>query len=350
MSRTAPAPHRLLVVGGLALALLLAACGSDDEIGGKIAKDGLGCTVTSVDRTTEVPEIDKGVEVGETTSTTDVAAAGKDACKASASKYLTIDLVGATLPDGKVFSNTFEDDQPLTARLGQGQLLSGLETGINDMAVGATRQIVVPAMEGYGEAGNEAQGIGKDVDLEFVVHLIAVTDAPQYCNPARDIPTAEGKPTDFTVPSEPTEGEVKVTVLREGDGAELTTKSYPTVNYLGISCASGLQFDSSWDRGEPFQFAMADATSTATVGQVIEGWSQGLAGQKVGSIVQIDIPADLAYGSTDKGSIGPNDPLTFVVEILDTTEETPADETSTIIDDTATTTVPTDDSTTTTTG
>ncbi|HRW38953.1 MAG TPA: FKBP-type peptidyl-prolyl cis-trans isomerase, partial [Aquihabitans sp.] len=331
MARTARTTSRPLVAGALVLALLLVGCGSD-ELGGKVVKDGLGCTITEADRRADdVPEIDAGAKVGDATKVTDLEKGAEKACKADATKYLTVDLIGATVADGKVFNSTYDDPQPLTVRLGTGQLIQGLETGLADMKVGARRQLLIPAAEAYGETGDEGLGIGKDADLEFVVDLISLTDAPTACNPSPGIPEAEGKPTlaDFTLPATPTEGDVKVTVLEEGDGAEVTTKSYPTVDYLGIACSNGQQFDSSWDRGEPIQVALADAEPSATAFSVIQGWTDGLAGQKVGSLVQLDIPSEKGYGEQgNPPAIGPNDPHDEGERIVDTTEEAPADPTT----------------------
>lgn len=329
MSRTASPSLRPLAVGALALALLLAACGSE-ELGGTVVKDGLGCTITEAERNADdVPTIEKGSSVSDATTTKEVGEAEEKACKADTTKYLTIDLIGATVADGKVFNSTYDDPQPLTVRLGTGQLITGLETGLTEMPVGGRRQIVIPAAEAYGETGDEALGIPADADLEFVVDLISLTDAPMYCNPANGIPEAEGKPTDYTLPTTATEGDVKVTVLKEGDGPEVTDRSYVTANYLGIACSNGQQFDSSWDRGEPITVALGDAEPTATASSVIEGWTEGLVGQKQGSIVQLDIPAEKGYGASGRApAIGPNDPLTFVIEIVETTEEPPADPTT----------------------
>jgi peptidylprolyl isomerase len=123
---------------------------------------------------------------------------------------------------------------------------------------------------------------------------------------------------------------VKTTVLTPGDGPTITKKSYVTVHYLGISCSTGVEFDSSWNRGEPFTVALADAAETDSVRHVIDGWTIGLVDQKVGSQVQIDIPSEQGYGSTgNPPAIGPNDPLTFVVKIIAATEKAPASGTPT---------------------
>ena len=345
MSSTAPQPsgpiarrasstslRRTVGLGALALTLVLSACGSEQELGGKVVKDGLGCTITEVDRTTDEVEVPTDVKVGKKTKTTDVVEGEKGACTAASGQYLTLDLVGATAADGKVFNDTYGKDRPLTVRLGESQLIPGLETGLAGQEVGSRRQIVIPAAEAYGKDGNPAQGIGPDADLVFVADLVSLSDSPVYCNEATNIPkgTREGKPTEVAMPVKAPTDKVKTTVLEEGDGPEATTKSYLTVDYLGVSCGTGQQFDSSWDREDPITIALEDAKATDTAFQVIPGWSDGLVGQKQGSTVQIDIPFEDAYGTQGRPpSIGPSDPLTFIVEIIEVAEEAPPSTTTT---------------------
>ncbi|WP_189168818.1 FKBP-type peptidyl-prolyl cis-trans isomerase [Pilimelia anulata] len=101
---------------------------------------------------------------------------------------------------------------------------------------------------------------------------------------------------------------LKVTVLKPGTGAEVKSGQTITVHYVGVTYKDGKQFDASWDSGQPAEFAIG-------VGQVIKGWDAGLVGQKVGSRVQLDIPADQAYGETPAGG-RPGGALRFVVDIL----------------------------------
>ncbi|MGN6695841.1 MAG: FKBP-type peptidyl-prolyl cis-trans isomerase, partial [Aquihabitans sp.] len=243
-------PRRALVAGSLALTLLLAACGSSDSLGGKVSKDGVGCTVTEVDRIDTAPEVPTDVKVGKATKNTTDEKPSKDACEADPDSYLTVDLVGATADDGTVFNDTYGKDRPLTMKLGQQQLIAGLETGLTGMKVGERRTIVIPASEAYGKDGSPEQGIGPDEDLVFVVDLVSVTDSPTYCNEAAALPkgSREGKPEAVVMPVKAPTDKVKTTVITEGDGPKATKKSYLTVDYVGVSCASGQQFDSSWDR------------------------------------------------------------------------------------------------------
>lgn len=330
MSSTAPspadrAPRRLSPVavrrtaglGALAFTLLLSSCGSSDSLGGKVVKDGLGCTVSVVDRTKDAVKLPTEVKVGKKTKATETVAGPKGACAASSDQYLTVDMIGATTADGKTFTNTYGTGRPLTIKLGQNQLIPGLETGLLGMKVGSRRQIVIPAAEAYGKTGNKAQGIPANADLVFVADLASLTDSPTYCNEATNIPkgTRPGKPTTVAMPEKaPTK--VKTTVLTEGNGPKATAKDYLTVDYLGVSCGNGQQFDSSWDRADPITIALKDAKATAEAPNVIPGWSEGLVGQKVGSTVQVDIPFADAYGVAGRPpAIGASDPLTFIVKI-----------------------------------
>ncbi|MFF0718859.1 FKBP-type peptidyl-prolyl cis-trans isomerase [Micromonospora sp. NPDC003816] len=99
-----------------------------------------------------------------------------------------------------------------------------------------------------------------------------------------------------------------VTPLIEGTGPAVTAGQSITTNYVGVLFANGEQFDSSWERGQPATFPIG-------VGQVIEGWDKGLVGVKVGSRVQLDIPAEQAYGNDGAGG-RPAGPLRFVVDVL----------------------------------
>ena len=90
------------------------------------------------------------------------------------------------------------------------------------------------------------------------------------------------------------------------DGAEVTKEQTVTVQYAGC-LLDGTSFDSSWSRGTPTSFPLNG---------VIPGWTNGIAGQKVGSQVLLVVPADQGYGDQENGAIPANSTLVFVVDIL----------------------------------
>jgi peptidylprolyl isomerase len=96
-----------------------------------------------------------------------------------------------------------------------------------------------------------------------------------------------------------------------GEGDEATPGSKVTVHYVGVAFRTGKEFDASWNRGEPFRFALGK-------GQVIPGWDQGVAGMRVGGRRKLTIPSALAYGARGAGNgvIAPHEPLVFVVDLL----------------------------------
>lgn len=108
--------------------------------------------------------------------------------------------------------------------------------------------------------------------------------------------------------------------LMKGDGEALTNESTFTAYYLGWT-PDGKVFDGSID-GKTLK-----APITATPGGVIKGWTEGVAGMKVGGVRELSIPANLAYGESGSGdSIPPNTPLKFVVMVIPTPEEIPQPE------------------------
>ena len=95
-----------------------------------------------------------------------------------------------------------------------------------------------------------------------------------------------------------------------GEGQAASPGDHVTVHYVGVSFSTGKQFDSSWDRNQPFDFPLGG-------GAVIKGWDQGVTGMKVGGRRKLTIPPHLGYGSRGAGAaIKPNETLIFVVDLL----------------------------------
>lgn len=128
---------------------------------------------------------------------------------------------------------------------------------------------------------------------------------PERCETAPDPADYTDPPTAVRPCELPTELVAQTVV--EGTGDEAAAGDTIFVDYVGIRSVNGEEFDSSFSRGQPFSFALGQ-------GRVIAGWDQGFVGAKVGEVLRLDIPADLAYGANPPGPpIEPDDPLTFVV-------------------------------------
>lgn len=134
------------------------------------------------------------------------------------------------------------------------------------------------------------------------------------CSKQQGYPMAESKKNDMVS----RDSGLKYQVLKEADaGAEqMQSGDLATVHYTGwlydSSAADnkGTKFDSSVDRGTPFQFQVGK-------GMVIKGWDEGVGLMKVGESRRFIIPAALGYGPHGAGSsIPPNATLVFDVEVL----------------------------------
>jgi FKBP-type peptidyl-prolyl cis-trans isomerase len=126
-----------------------------------------------------------------------------------------------------------------------------------------------------------------------------------------DVGAIIGSPSPSAGPVRTLEGGLEVQDLVVGTGAEAKSGMAVAVHYTG-TLADGTKFDSSLDRGEPFQFQLGK-------GMVIKGWDLGVAGMKVGGERKLVIPPALAYGERGAGDvIPPNATLTFVVKLLAT--------------------------------
>lgn len=119
------------------------------------------------------------------------------------------------------------------------------------------------------------------------------------CGPADD-PNTKTKPSGL-----------KYVDLEEGKGEEAKKGDVVDVHYTG-RLRNGKVFDSSHDRGEPFQFKLG-------AGRVIKGWDEGVVGMKVGGRRKLIIPGELGYGpdGTPDGSIPADAELHFDVELVE---------------------------------
>ena len=132
----------------------------------------------------------------------------------------------------------------------------------------------------------------------------AETDTQGQGQGAADTST---KPVVEVPEGEPPAG-LEIEDIKKGDGATVKPGDTVTAHYVGVSYSTGTEFDSSWSRGQPATFPLA---------QVIPGWQQGIPGMKVGGRRRLVIPPDLGYGESGQPpDIGPNETLIFVVDLV----------------------------------
>lgn len=163
------------------------------------------------------------------------------------------------------------------------------------------------AMAGCGGPGGEESAPDAAAEPEAQQEPAAAAEAP----PADDVPGTEAA-ADATeiVPG------LSMRVLEEGGGPTAEPGQTAVVHYTGWLYDTrapdhrGQKFDSSVDRGQPFQFMLG-------AGQVIRGWDEGVRGMQVGEVRELTIAPELAYGDRDMGPIPPGSTLVFEVELLD---------------------------------
>ncbi|MCK9415250.1 MAG: FKBP-type peptidyl-prolyl cis-trans isomerase [Candidatus Dojkabacteria bacterium] len=102
--------------------------------------------------------------------------------------------------------------------------------------------------------------------------------------------------------------QLKIETTQEGQGKEAESGDDVSVHYSG-TLRDGTKFDSSYDRGEPFTFVLG-------IGQVIDGWDEGIVGMRVGEKRRLEIPSSLGYGESGSGMIPGGAGLIFETELV----------------------------------
>ncbi|MFG2427231.1 FKBP-type peptidyl-prolyl cis-trans isomerase [Streptomyces sp. NPDC048590] len=112
------------------------------------------------------------------------------------------------------------------------------------------------------------------------------------------------------VPEGATPTELTVRDLVAGDGPEAQPGRVVQVHYVGVTFASGKEFDSSWEQDRPFKFAVGG-------GKAIKGLDRGVRGMRAGGRREIVVPPRLGYGRQSPSSLIPaGSTLIFVVDLL----------------------------------
>lgn len=151
---------------------------------------------------------------------------------------------------------------------------------------------------------------GEDGETGAAATVPTATPAASGSPPASSSPIvgAPDRPPEVTGDEIMTDSGLKYIDMREGAGASPALGQTVVVHYTGWLESDGTKLDSSVDRGEPSEFVL---------GQIIEGWNEGLSTMQEGGTRRLIIPSELAYGEAGRPNIPPNSTLIFDVELLE---------------------------------
>jgi peptidylprolyl isomerase len=198
--------------------------------------------------------------------------------------------------DGKIFDSSVERNAPIKIPIGEGKVIPGWDEGITLLSVGDKARLLIPYTLAYGE---KVRGpIPAKSNLIFDVEVIKAEQSVAAV--AYDV---KGKDTLSTASG------LKYIEVKAGTGIPAKSGSKVKVHYTGYF-SDGSIFDSSVERGEPFEFTLG-------MGSVIAGWDEGVALMKTGGKTRFIIPYTLGYGENAYGPIPAKSTLIFDVELLE---------------------------------
>lgn len=230
-----------------------------------------------------------------------------------------------TLDQGEEFDSSYKRNTPLSFKVGKGQMIPGFETNVRGMKKGEKKTFTLPPAEAYGEIDSRAiislpldqlppgvevgQRLQAQAGQTALVVSIDEKEAKLDCNHQL---AGKSLTFDIEIVDIASKGDgIKIDTIQAGDG-----KTFPsagdtlTMHYTGTLASTGSQFDCSRTRNQPFKF-------TIGVGQVIEGWDEGVMALSLGQRAKLSIPSDMGYGERGAGAdIPPNADLVFDVELL----------------------------------
>lgn len=287
------------------LLALTAACSGNDSAPVKV---GSLAAVTVTNATDPAKVVDFKAPLAFSKSENKVVQAGPGTGpKITASSLVTVKYVGINATDQSDFGDNWEHG-PSTFYVNS--VVKAFTQGLIGKQAGDRVLIVSPAKDAFGDTGNVEATVRPGDSVIFVVDIETVASVQP---PPDTVPQlqydATGNPSKFVagagVTAKP--GKLGVYPVIEGTGPVVKAGDTVNVDYFGQLYPAKTVFN-AWT-GQPFDFKLGTS-------QVIDGWDQGVTGQRVGTRLVLVVPPDLAYKGKAQQGIPANSTLIFTIEIL----------------------------------
>ncbi len=265
---------------------------------------------------TKVPTVDFATPITSKSIETKVVVEGTGP-KIYGDQLVDIEYLGVNGGTGKTFQSskfTGTDFASQFLKSGQKPDFCGALAGVRE---GSRVAVLFPAELAHGGQGIPDLGVKPTDSVIFVFDILKVF-LPKALGDEKALPAsfpgvnvvraANGTPG-ITIPKSEAPKTLQIADLIEGRGAKVSMGQTVTLQYSGFLWDGKTKFDSSWDKGQPVQFKLAQ-------GALIDGFLKAVVGQKVGSQVVAVIPPAQGYGATAQSGIPANSTLVFVIDIL----------------------------------
>jgi peptidylprolyl isomerase len=315
--------RRLLALTVVSLMLFgTAACGDDAEkAAGTTASQGdaggqvPGVTVSGPFGEEPTVKVDAPLSVDETTSEVVTSGDGRPVTQGMAAS-LNLQIVNGTT--GKKAIGTYDQGQPVTAAMEEGQVFQAVLDGVIGKAAGSRVVVVATPEDAFGPQGAQQYGVGAKDPVVFVIDIMSVpltgpegdkadvpADAPTIVENQDDVAELS-----FEGAAPKPSKKLQVIPVIEGKGDPVEAGDSVTFDYLGQIYGTDNIFDES--------YSSAPRTFTVGAGSLIKAWDEGLVGVKAGSRVMIIAPPEYGYGKAGnpQAKIKGTDTLAFVIDVL----------------------------------
>ncbi|HSZ24724.1 MAG TPA: FKBP-type peptidyl-prolyl cis-trans isomerase [Cytophagaceae bacterium] len=243
----------------------------------------------------------------------------KEGVNAKSGDVLRLNFALKTEKDS-LLRSTFKEGNPAELPLRSSPYKGSLEEGLMMMSVGDSASFLVNADSLFAKVFFTPLPpfIRKGSNVEFVIKMIHIMTEEEYKKEKEKTTAEMVAKEDQTIQEYLTKNNLKGTKTASGlyyvqtaagNGVKAEKGKTVSVHYTG-KLLNGTKFDSSVDRGQPFEFGLG-------AGQVIQGWDEGIALMSVGEKGILLVPSVLGYGARGAGgAIPPNSVLIFDVELL----------------------------------